>query len=49
VDDPLVQEQLAQLPSMGAELDTELRTKRLREVLQQLPPKCQAADGMTYF
>src|SRR5579871_5318050 len=26
VDDPLVQEQLAELPSMGAEFDTELRT-----------------------
>lgn len=49
VDDPLVQEQLAELPSMGAEFDTELRTKRLREVLQQLPPKCQAAVVMQYW
>jgi RNA polymerase sigma factor (sigma-70 family) len=49
VDDPLVQEQLAELPTMAGDLDTELRIKRLREVLQQLPPKCQAAVTMQYW
>jgi RNA polymerase sigma-70 factor (ECF subfamily) len=49
VDDPLVQEQLAVLPTMAGELDTAVRIKRLREVLQQLPPKCQAAVVMQYW
>jgi RNA polymerase sigma factor (sigma-70 family) len=49
VDDPVVQEQLAELPALAAELDTELRIKRLREVLQQLPPKCHAAVVMQYW
>jgi RNA polymerase sigma factor (sigma-70 family) len=49
VDDPLVQEQLAELPTMAGDLDTQLRVKRLREVLQQLPPKCQAAVTMQYW
>jgi RNA polymerase sigma factor (sigma-70 family) len=49
VDDPTVQEQLAELPAMAGEFDTERRIKRLREVLQQLPPKCQAAVVMQYW
>jgi RNA polymerase sigma factor (sigma-70 family) len=54
VDDPRVQEQLAELPAFAGELDTEQRTRRLREVLRQLPAKCQAAvvlqywDGLSY-
>jgi RNA polymerase sigma factor (sigma-70 family) len=49
VEDPLIQEQLAVLPSMASDLDTEIRIKRLREVLQQLSPKCQAAVVMQYW
>jgi RNA polymerase sigma factor (sigma-70 family) len=49
VDDPLVQEQLAELPALAGDLDTEVRIKRLREVLQQLPPKCHAAVVMQYW
>lgn len=49
VDDPVVQEQLAELPAFASELDTERRIKRLREVLQQLPPKCQAAVMLQYW
>jgi|SRR5579862_1920569 RNA polymerase sigma factor (sigma-70 family) len=54
VEDPLVQEQLAELPAVAGQLDTEQRVKRLREVLGQLPAKCQAAvvlqywDGLSY-
>jgi RNA polymerase sigma-70 factor (ECF subfamily) len=49
VDDPLVQAQLAQLPIFAGELDTERRVKRLREVLEQLPPKCRAAVVLQYW
>jgi RNA polymerase sigma factor (sigma-70 family) len=49
VDDPLVQEQLAELPPFASQLDTELRIKRLREVLQQLPAKSQAAVALQYW
>jgi RNA polymerase sigma factor (sigma-70 family) len=49
VDDPLVQEQLAELPAFAGQLDTEQRVKRLREVLHQLPPKCQAAVVLQYW
>ena len=49
VDDPAVQEQLADLPAFGAYVDKEARIKRLREVLRQLPPKCQAAVVMAYW
>jgi RNA polymerase sigma factor (sigma-70 family) len=54
VDDPLVQEQLAELPAFAGQIDTEQRVRRLREVLRQLPAKCQAAvvlqywDGLSY-
>jgi RNA polymerase sigma factor (sigma-70 family) len=49
IDDPLVQLQLAVLPSYGAEVDTERCVKRLREVLRQLPPKCHAAVVLQYW
>jgi len=49
VDDPLVQEQLAELPSVAGDLDNEQRIRRLREVLQQLPAKCQAAVALQYW
>jgi len=49
VDDPLVQEQLAELPAFAGDLDTEQRIKRLREVLHQLPPKCHAAVVLQYW
>ncbi len=49
LDDAQVQEQLAQLPTFGAQLDAQQRTRRLREVLRQLPPKCQAAVILQYW
>jgi RNA polymerase sigma factor (sigma-70 family) len=49
VEDPELQEQLAELPVLGAQLDTEQRIRRLREVLPQLPPKCHAAVVLQYW
>ena len=49
VDDPLVQEQLAELPAFAGQLDSEQRIRRLREVLRQLPAKCQAAVVLQYW
>jgi RNA polymerase sigma-70 factor (ECF subfamily) len=49
VDDPQVQEQLAELPAFPADLDREQRVDRLREVLDQLPPKCRAAVVLQYW
>jgi RNA polymerase sigma factor (sigma-70 family) len=49
IDDPLVQEQLSELPPFGGHLDREQRIKRLREVLRQLPPKCQAVVALQYW
>jgi RNA polymerase sigma factor (sigma-70 family) len=49
IDDPVVQEQLAELPAFIGELDTERRVQRLREVLHQLPAKCHAAVVMQYW
>ncbi len=49
IDDPLVQEQLADLPAFGGQLDREQRIKRLREVLRQLSPKCQAVVALQYW
>jgi RNA polymerase sigma factor (sigma-70 family) len=48
IDDSAVQEQLAELPQFDGEIDTDLRTQRLREVLSQLPPKCRAAVLLQY-
>ncbi|HEX4269304.1 MAG TPA: RNA polymerase sigma factor [Steroidobacteraceae bacterium] len=49
VADPAVEEQLAELPAPGGELDAEQRARRLREVLQQLSPKCRAAVELQYW
>lgn len=49
VDDPQVQEQLAELPVFAGQLDTEQRIKRLREVLHQLPPKSHAAVVLQHW
>jgi RNA polymerase sigma factor (sigma-70 family) len=49
IDDPLVQQQLAELPAFAGQLDTQTRIKRLREVLHQLPPKCHAAVVLKYW
>lgn len=49
VEDPAVQEQLAELPGFAGLIDTQTRVKRLREVLQELPPKCQAVVALQYW
>lgn len=49
VDDPAVQEQLAEVPALVGYLDTEVRVKRLRQVLAQLPPKGHAAVVLHYW
>ena len=49
VNDPALQEQLAELPALSGQLDSEQRIKRLREVLPQLPPKCHAAVVLQYW
>ena len=48
VEDASIQEQIAELPSFDGQIDTEQRVTRLREVLRQLPPKCQAAVVLQY-
>ena len=48
IDDSAIQEQLAELPQFDGEIDTDLRTQRLREVLSQLSPKCRAAVLLQY-
>jgi len=49
IDDPTVQQQLAELPTFTSQLDDEARVRRLREVLQQLSPKCRAAVELQYW
>jgi RNA polymerase sigma factor (sigma-70 family) len=49
IDDPMVQAQLAELPTYGGDLDREQRARRLREVLNQLSPKCRAAVVLQYW
>ncbi len=49
IDDPLVQEQLAELPTFAGHLDREKSVERLREVLDQLSPKCRAAVVLQYW
>lgn len=49
IDDPLLEGQLADMPTFGGELDREQRIERLREVLDQLPPKCRAAVVLQYW
>lgn len=48
VHDPAVEPELALLPRFDMELDDATRQVRLREVLQQLPLKCQAVVTL-YF
>ena len=54
VDEVETHEQLASLPAFDADLDAMQRAERLRVVLKQLRPKCQAAvtlrftDGLSY-
>jgi RNA polymerase sigma factor (sigma-70 family) len=40
---------LTELPAVSGQIDTERRVKRLREVLRQLPTKCQAAVALQYW
>lgn len=49
IDDPMVEEQIAELPAYGNEVDTEQRVRRLGEVLPQLPPKCQAVVALRFW
>ena len=51
VQDPQVEEQLAGLSSFAGDLDIDHdhRVKRLREVLDQLPPKCRAVVVLQYW
>lgn len=49
LENPEIQEQLAVLPGFAGLLDTQARVKRLREVLLELPPKCQAAVALQYW
>lgn len=49
INDAAVQEQLAELPAFGQECDAEARARRLKEVLAQLPAKCQAAVALHYW
>jgi RNA polymerase sigma factor (sigma-70 family) len=49
IDDPSVQEQLAELPTLAGDLDSQKRIARLREVLEQLTPKCRAAVILQYW
>jgi RNA polymerase sigma factor (sigma-70 family) len=53
-EDDAIQAQLAELPHIDSEMDTDARIERLYEVLDQLSPKCRAAvlmqyrDGLSY-
>ena len=49
VQDPQLEEQLAELPSYAGDLDQEHRVERLREVLDQLPPKCRETVVLQYW
>jgi RNA polymerase sigma-70 factor (ECF subfamily) len=49
VEQPSVEPQLATWPVEGGELDEQRRIERLREVLAQLPPKCQAVVKLQYW
>jgi RNA polymerase sigma factor (sigma-70 family) len=48
LEDPVVANQLAELPDLGGEVDALQRERRLQEVLQQLPAKCQEAVVLQY-
>jgi len=47
-DQPRIESELASTEDPEQLLDTEVRVTRLREVLQQLPPKCRAAIHLKY-
>jgi len=49
IDDPTIQPQIAQGYAWDADLDTARLSKRLREVLLELSPKCRAAVAMQYW
>ena len=49
VDDPALQDQFAVPPSIDGDVDHGRRIARLREVLDQLPAKCQAAVILHYW
>ncbi len=49
IDDPIVQEQLAELPRIADDLDGAQRIRRLREVLRGLSPKCRATVELQYW
>jgi RNA polymerase sigma-70 factor (ECF subfamily) len=44
-----VQESLSQAPAAAGDMDREQRIERLREVLDQLSPKCRAAVILQYW
>jgi RNA polymerase sigma factor (sigma-70 family) len=48
IDDTSGEHDLQDWPSFDSDLDTARRVARLREVLNQLPPKCRAAVVMQY-
>lgn len=48
INSPAVQDQLAVLPDLGGEVDRTVRVRRLKEVLDQLPPRCHAAVLLQY-
>jgi RNA polymerase sigma-70 factor (ECF subfamily) len=54
IDEWSVQESLGEMPPLDGQLDTRRRLTLLREVLEQLPPRCRTAvllqyrDGLTY-
>jgi RNA polymerase sigma-70 factor (ECF subfamily) len=48
VEETTVQQQLAELPALDADLDAVKRVARLRDVVAQLRPKCRAAVVLHY-
>lgn len=48
VDQPAVEAELGEVVGVEEDIDLQARTQRLREVLDQLPPKCRAAVYMKY-
>jgi len=49
IDDATGPELIAELPGVMGQVDTVQRVNRLREVLQQLSPKCRAAVVLQYW
>ena len=53
-DAPEIEMDLALEPAFGAKIDAEVRVRRVRQVLEELSPKCRAAivlhyrDGLSY-